>query len=136
MNEAENLQNTTETAVTYEPMLGNVLIAKYLGSKFINDAPEVYPNGYYYQPEDLDDDCPTGEPNDWLFDKSWDWIMPVVEKINKRDWVTIYNDECKIHALVSGEFETIDIINEEQPLIKSVFEAVVKYAEWYLLNIA
>ena len=69
------------------------------------------------------------------YNVEWGWIMPVVEKINKRDYVTIYFDECRIHSLVVGEFETIDIINEGQPLIKSVYEAVVKYVEWYIINV-
>ena len=63
--------------------------------------------------------------------------MPVVEKINKRDWVTIYGDQCKIHSLVVGEFEDINIINEGQPMINSVYEAVLKYIELTVsLNLA
>ena len=66
------------------------------------------------------------------FKTNWAWIMPVVERINKRDWVTIYSDECKIHAMQVDEFEPIQIINEGHPLIKSVYEACLKYAEWFL----
>ena len=66
----------------------------------------------------------------------WDCLMPVVERINKRDWVTIYNDECKIHALIVDEFETIDTVKEGEPLILAVYEAVYKYVEWYLANVA
>jgi len=58
---------------------------------------------------------------------SWDWLMPVVEQINKRDWVTIYSDECKIHALQADEFETIQIIGEGKPLPDTVYAAVVQY---------
>lgn len=80
-------------------------------------------------------DIPPNMINLLKYNEDWGWIMPVVEKINKRDYVTIYFDECRIHSLVVGEFETIDIINEGQPLIKSVYEAVVKYVEWYLTNV-
>jgi hypothetical protein len=65
------------------------------------------------------------------FHRSWDWLMPVVEKINKRDYVTMYYDECRIHALKIGEFEEIKVIREGEPLIDAVYEAVVKYIEIY-----
>lgn len=64
------------------------------------------------------------------YHESWDQLMPVVEKINTMDWVTIYCDECKIHPALKGSFSTIDIIHEGMPLIKTVYEAVYKYIEW------
>ena len=67
-----------------------------------------------------------------LFNSNYEWIMPVVELINMRDWVTIYSDECKIHSLQVNEFNTINEIREDQPMINSIFPAIVKYAEWYL----
>ena len=70
----------------------------------------------------------------FYYPTDWSCLMPVVEEINKRDWVTIYNDSCKIHSLVVNEFETIEVINEGEPLIKSVFEAVGRYSEWYVNN--
>lgn len=69
--------------MTHEEIIeGNRLIAEFLGSKFINDAPEDYPNGYYYQPEEIEGDCPTGIPEDWGFESSWDWLMPCIGKIS------------------------------------------------------
>jgi len=121
------LKNTTETPIAADPLLGNVFIAKFMGG-------HENPQHRWYNVIAGDKGYRIAE--NFEFHKNWSWLMPVVEKINKRDWVTIYNDECKIHALVNGEFETIDIINEGQPLIKSVFEAVAKYAEWHLLNVA
>lgn len=63
------------------------------------------------------------------YDTNYNWIMEVVEEVNKRDWVTIYADSCKIHALNNDEFETIEVTNEGQPMIKSIFEALVQYAK-------
>lgn len=63
------------------------------------------------------------------YHESYEQLMPVVDKINKRDFVTIYSDECKIHALAADEFETIISINEGEPMLKSIYESVVKYID-------
>jgi len=74
-------------------------------------------------------------PNTINFFLDYSWLMPVVEKINTRDFVTIYADECKIHPSVPNEFETIKVIKEGCFLKDAIFEAVAKYAIWYNLNI-
>ena len=131
MTKKNNITKDSEP-MQYDALLGNVIIAKFMGLTPIKGVSEH--NGkdyYYYNNAEMQDfeALPT-------YDSEWGDVMPVVEKINKRDWVTIYNDECKIHALVVGEFEDIDIINEGEPLIKSIYEAVLKYAEWHSDNVA
>lgn len=69
-----------------------------------------------------------------LYHKDWNLLMDVVKKINERDYVTIYCDECKIHSLIISEFETISIVNEDKPLIVTVWQAVVEYIKWYNEN--
>ncbi len=66
------------------------------------------------------------------YNYDWSLLMPVVEKINSFDWVTIMSGECKIHAMQPDQFRTIRIIKEEEPLINSVFEACFQYSEWFL----
>ncbi|TDD75634.1 hypothetical protein [Flavobacterium caseinilyticum] len=124
----ENNNKSTEA----KHVLGEVLIAKYMGITPIKGLNEYTGNEYYYynnaEMQDFE-----ALPNY----KEWNELMPVVEKINKRDWVTIYNDQCKIHSLIVGEFEDINIINEGQPMIKSVYEAVLEYVELTVsLNLA
>lgn len=72
-------------------------------------------------------------PEEWYiypeFDKNYQWLMLVVEKINKRDKVTIYSDECKIHAMIPDQFKPIDIIVEGEPAICSIFLAVDAYID-------
>lgn len=108
----------------------NVTIAKFMGIQPICIISENESQTHCYI-VDVDEQ---GVRNIPKYNEDWNALMPVVEKINKRDWVTIYNDECKIHSLVVGEFEDIDVINEGEPLIKSVYEAVFKYIEWYNKN--
>lgn len=127
-----------------EILESNKLIAEFLGSKFINDAPEDYPNGYYYQPKGVEYDCPTGESDEWCFNSSWDWLMPVVEKIEKiennyhgRFGVHIISNACTIQATNFRPDKKIpypphyfsDHIGNNK--IESVWLAVVEFIKWY-----
>lgn len=138
--------------MTHEEIIeGNRLIAEFLGSKFINDAPEDYPNGYYYQPEEMEGDCPTGIPEDWCFESSWDWLMPVVEQIESLNYsVEIfksasYDEPDKIwHRCIIEKMTnwTLDLALEEEDdlgkqyiktdsKILSVWLAVIEFIKWY-----
>jgi hypothetical protein len=132
MESTKPTSNEAENGNKSKPLLGEVLIAKYMGITPIKGFNEYTENEYwYYNNAEMKDyeALPTY--------KEWNDLMPVVEKINKRDWVTIYSDQCKIHSLVVGEFEDINIINEGQPMINSVYEAVLKYVELTVsLNLA
>lgn len=120
--------------MTQEIKAGSILIAKYLGWKQRgdNESEFWFPNSFpIYNVGDAEN---TGETTDnienALFHSDWNWLMYVVNKINKRDCICIYfNDECIIHAKKTGEFDTIYVVNENKPLIITVFEAVVKYIE-------
>ena len=117
----------TETKPKLYTLLGNVSIAAMLGIKPLKGINEYTGKEYYYYN--------SYEMQDYealpSYDCDWNALMPVVEDINKRDWVTILADECKIHSLINGEFETIKITKEGEPLISVVYDAVLKYAKWY-----
>jgi hypothetical protein len=104
----------------------NKLIAEFMGPDSLNvkiGNTEIYPHLIL---SELGVDA-------LIFHTSWDWLMSVVEKINKRDWVTIKADECKIHPLDIDDFKEI-VVNEQKDLITAVFYAVVKYIKWYNEN--
>jgi hypothetical protein len=61
------------------------------------------------------------------YHESYSELMPVVDKINKRDFVTIYSDECKIHVVDTNE--TIFSSNEGESMLISIYESVVKYID-------
>ena len=108
------------------PLMDNNLIAVFMEIKPIKGFNEFNNNqAYYYYNNSKTKDF-EAIPN---YKNSWDDLMPVVEKINERDWVTIYSDECKIHSLQVNEFEDIIVTREGKPLIKSVYEAVLKYVK-------
>lgn len=58
----------------------------------------------------------------------WGELMPVVDKINERDYVTIIDAECKIHSLNINEFEDIRYVTENTK--EAVFLAVADYCTW------
>ena len=66
------------------------------------------------------------------YDTSWDWLMPVVEKINLLDdyryTVYIASMDTKIVDNISGNvIVDIDCKHSVDELIQSVYEAVVEF---------
>lgn len=106
---------------------GSALIGEFLGSKFINDALEDYPNGYYYQPEGIEDDCPTGEPDEWCFNSSWDWLMPVYRKIRN-----IINERSKYDKHTRTNYDLLELDVQMaicEVNIEKAFDSTVKFIE-------
>ena len=136
MKKEQNLNNAETQALNIPVVSGSALISEFLGSKFINDAPEDYPNGYYYQPEGIENDCPTGLPEDWCFDSSWDWLMPVVGKIEldcKYD-VHIYahHNWKEANRCSIVDWKNNEIVQTSNDLkIKCVYDAVVEFIKWW-----
>lgn len=67
------------------------------------------------------------------FNSSWDWLMPVVEKIEKTDFVVIIKQtEC---VIVNNSGETPMFIQEILTTkIESVWRACVEFIKWYNEN--
>ncbi len=73
------------------------------------------------------------------YDTSWDWLMPVVEKIQavERIGVMIAFDssngftQCEIYQ-TKGLTEGID--NADKSPIKAVYKSVVEFIKWYNSN--
>lgn len=66
-----------------------------------------------------------------LYDSSWDWLMPVVEKIESLGYtVEIANSDYQIRK--TGDTEAfIFHYGPDRPKIKAVYEAVVAFIELY-----
>lgn len=131
MNKEQNVENKDLTANFGNTMLYDVFIAKMIGID-TEYSDEVYKDSKSGLRHFVNN---RNKEEGLLFSSDWNWLMYVVEFINKRDWVTIYRDECKIHALLVGEFEDIQVVDEENPIIHTIYTACGKYAEWYLKNI-
>jgi hypothetical protein len=78
---------------------------------------------------------------DLLYHKSWDWLMPVVEKIEStRDYyVKIYGNQayvqCKVMAdttiLTSQKYVAGSAYTEENTKLSNTWSAIVEYIKFY-----
>lgn len=66
---------------------------------------------------------------DLKFDTSWDWLMPVVEKINSLNGVS-YTIEGKC-AMEIGRNGCRIAFYTSDSMIETVYKAVVEFIKWY-----
>lgn len=101
-----------------EILRGNKLIGIFLGMKYINDAPEDFPNGYYIPTNSDDTDIPL-LVEDWYFHSSWDWLKPVIDKI-----ANLYEEGIQ---QPNGTIYTFTIFAH----IDSTWLSVIDFIKWY-----
>jgi hypothetical protein len=103
---------------------GNKLIAQFMG--WTNEGDENYwrtPNDNYEMPN--------------KFHSSWDWLMPVVEKIGKEYRVKI---TWMPDAIDVTYIERTDVFDDEitsfggGTVIENTFKAVVQFIKWHNTN--
>ena len=73
---------------------------------------------------------------DFSFDCSWDWLMPVVEEIESKGYaVTITQNVCTIQECVMGGRRVITRqtgnYREADTKISNTYKAVTKFLKWY-----
>lgn len=107
-------------------MTDNELIAEFMGLK-----PEKH-SALYDNPTGLSFDRAV-EP---LYYKSWDWLMPVVERIEKHGAIVEINiclaTMCRIVVLNGSRDRIKDFTNGGSiPLIDAVYLSVVEFIKWY-----
>jgi hypothetical protein len=80
------------------------------------------------------------KPYQLMYDKSWDWLMPVVEKISKiqyEDGDYSYPRTFGMTSLDTGDwlfrFNRFTL-HKNMILFNAVYEAVIEYIEDYNLN--
>lgn len=96
---------------------GNKLIAEFMGI-----TPIVENNGVVYK------DPNTGHIMLIRYHTSWDWLMPVVEKIESLGYgVTIYRKGCHINDI--GLFGVNGFNHKSK--IEQTWLAVVEFIKWY-----
>ena len=104
---------------------GNKLIVEFIGYKFIEDGHQ------YWR---LSDKHLLLE-NELKYHSSWDWLMPVVLKINTMDnfdySVKIFTMDCQIENSKGEIIVRCECKYNPDELINSVWEAVVEFIKWY-----
>lgn len=90
-------------------MSDNEIIAEFMG----HDVPNGYLNG---------------SDRNSKYDTSWDWLMPVVEKIERIKGVHLVISElgCDIYSFGKRVSDS-----REDTKIKTVYKAVVSFIKWY-----
>lgn len=107
----------------------NKLIAEFMGFKqsgLLNEYTnpnEIPVNGMtnIYNPDG----------SDFKYSKSWDWLMPIIEKIESIDaWIfDIYGNKCEVEF--GNNFTMDDITFYRQTKIEATYKAVVAFIKWY-----
>ena len=111
--------------MTQEEILGNKLIAEFMGI-----VPIVETNGIVYK------DTNTGHIMLIKYHSSWDWLMPVVEKIEDGNYaVIITQNVCTIRACIMGD-TTIRAYQNGNYLtpntkLSNTWLAVIQFIKWY-----
>jgi len=77
-------------------------------------------------------------PHELRFHKDWNWLMEVIEKIEKLPitdnggvCVSIEHNYCRIYLDDWGQFTDIAIGISKNSKIEATFKAVVNFIEWY-----
>lgn len=122
----------------------NKLIAKFMGwecrtrKNYEDNIKVLYkPNGSIFRYSGygyLRNKTPWDAP--FQFHKSWDWLMPVVEKIENADCVshigwTIDLGLFVIEVETNEEIRTLESNKNHETNIQCVYNAVVKFIKWY-----
>ena len=109
-------------------MKDNILIAKFMG--WYHDEK----HDLWYSPEMMKQTSMREATLDMYFHKSWDWLMPVVEKIEKLGVTTQiwYAAGSKTYnTWILGLSYVYDSTDTFPSKIESVYSAVVKFIKWY-----
>jgi hypothetical protein len=120
---------------TPEVREGNVLIANFVAATNVGKPEWEYTywmiDGKSYREDEL------------KYHSSWDWLMPVVEKIetlfDNNIVVNIYDERCTIevstqYAMAKDFHLPNEFYNNEGPKIKSVWLSVTEFLQWYNQN--
>ena len=71
------------------------------------------------------------------YDVSWDWLMPVVEKIESLGciveiWKSL-GAGCRIQKLIPYQ-PTIRVTAESNSMIEAVYQSIIQFIKWYKEN--
>jgi len=130
-----------DAAAARDRVAANTLICAYMEiyPKHFNNVWNVFHPFIHVSANDKDRDiCIKKFCELAKYDTSWEWIMPVVERIRLERWVTM-----KVSFIIYNDFIVVSsgIIVDEKPIgdgfyfkvdgsgIHSVYDAVVKYLE-------
>jgi|ERR1039457_170909 hypothetical protein len=119
---------------------GNKLIAEFMVIKNVFEY--IMKDGislglYIAEDEDGSIDYSHVRINFIKYHSSWDWLIPVVSKIEESNEfsVIIFKGCCDIHDAL-GKYKSFESIEKGggQPKILSTYQAVIEFIKWYNKN--
>lgn len=123
--------------VTIDILEGNKLIAEFMGlkNKCKTEHPHVFPDGVWIHEN--------GNGGATIhYDSSWDWLMPVIDKINDMGkeyhfaiFKTYYSMSVEKSNKVYKDFSFAHSeIKYKGKEIEGAYKLVVKFVQWYNQN--
>lgn len=113
----------------------NRLIAEFMGYKLVDKEWDLYETPEcMYDIRDTSGDLnmkPAG--SEMCFHSSWDWLMPVVEKIRINELVENFNINITCDAIIEG-LNGLDIhvyAGQYDTTLMVTYQAVIQFIEWY-----
>lgn len=117
----------------------NKLIAEFMG--IIPHVDKDNPKNYEAYVQIPNSTCPNGyHVEEAKYHSSWDWLMPVVEKIARIPFEEDYATACaRTFGMLNDEGKIMVRLNRFQlhiadTLIEATYAAVLEYINWYNSN--
>lgn len=140
-NKTDNMKPATME--DEEILSGNKLIAEFMGGIAHGNFFYQFPYEFgYKETHDEGGFVGSGPDSCWEFNElqyhtSWDWLMPVAEKIEQLKYtVYIFNDYCRIEKEI-GEVICHSVYpHEPEPKSKidATFKTIMQFIKWYNEN--
>ncbi len=131
-----------------ETIEGNKLIAEFMGAVTPKTAPGIILP--YIKNDEVwfgDGTTPNGQYgsafkiSDLKYHSSWDWLMPVVEKIESLPLINdagicvlIEHSYCRIYLDNWGEYTTVAENATKKNKLSAVYLSVIEFIKWYNQN--
>lgn len=117
---------------------GNKLIAEFMGGKHIpatGRSIEVFEfNDQNLRGTFTVNENDSGYLTPLSYDKSWDWLMPVVEKIENLGFeFFIVENRCKVKHNTDKSIEVLSYL-EGGTKLEITYQTVVEFIKWYNEN--
>ncbi len=109
---------------------GNKVIAEFMGGIFYPDT-----NLFVFTKNCQTDKAKRYKPETLKYHLSWDWLMPVVMKIETMGFdVNIKGIVCSVNRLLETETFIQLCLGEKSRKIELVYSVVIAFIEWYNIN--
>ena len=118
---------------------GNVILAKIMGGHYRHKYGFGDQMGYEFTNDpyaqlDKHNTASWYSPKALKFHSSWDWLMPIVENIEKGNYGI---KQCrKVVEIYFDDTKEVIIKVKEKSRIESLWKAIIEFYNWYIKHVA